>query len=140
MTILKSLLLGSSAILVAGCCNSKGNTAECKAEIEYTSGNYSPSKPFVGKGGGDTKESAQGNACWDYCFEADPAFEGIFQIWLSGKDGKAYQAKGKPMTKRRIIIDDNTSLEDPFAKCVDRCKADAASGRNGLKFRPATCG
>ncbi len=127
------------ALTVAGCCSSGGGEKSCKAEVQFTAGNFSTSKPFVGKGGGDSKEAAQTNACWEYCFEGDPAFDGVYQIWRSGSEGSAYQKAGKQMTKKRIIIDDNTSLEGPFAQCVERCKGDAAALRNGLKFGPATC-
>lgn len=139
------VLLATAALGTSGCCGccGGGGGKSCKAQVEYTAGNYSAAKPFVGEGGGKTESDARINACWDYCFEADPAFDGIYRVWLDSPDGRSYKAQAdklhKTLSKRRIIIDDQTSLETPFKACVDRCGADAAAGRSGLRFKPATC-
>jgi hypothetical protein len=143
-TIVIALSAALACLVLSGCCcGDTGPSSSCKAEVKYKAGNYAK-KAFVGKGGGKDKAAAKANACWDYCFEADPTFDGQFAIWSDGPNGKAYAKRAakykKKMTKRRIIIDDETSLERPFKGCVTSCEKNATAGKKGLKWGAVTCG
>ena len=69
----RTVLLGlaSIALGLGGCCGGGGKS--CKAEVEYTAGNYSPAKPFVGKGGGSLESAAK----TQIEIGRDPMFEAV---------------------------------------------------------------
>jgi hypothetical protein len=135
--------LWATLLLLAACCNACGGKTSCKATVKYTGSGPSADKPFVGKGGGSTKKKARTNACWDYCFQADPKFDAQYRNWLDGDDGRAYQQQAKEqdkkISKKRIIIDDATTLEKPFAKCVKSCLKNASAKKKDLRFGKASC-
>lgn len=137
------LAFAIASIALAGCCcpGDGGGAPSCTAQVKYKASKGG--KTFVGKGSGATQTAAKDNACWDYCFSADPTLEAKFAIWKDGADGKAYARKAKKYKKevsiRRIIIDDDTSFEAPFHACVSDCVTNATKKAKGLAFAKVTC-
>ena len=95
-------------LVVLGC---GGAGAECVGTVAYQG------KTFEGKA--KTANDAKGNACNNYCRDADPEYDAMYRIWLDSPKGKA---AGSP-SKQEAIFKDEALMKFVTETCSKRCVA-----------------
>lgn len=95
-------------LVVLGC---GGGGAECVGTVAYQG------KTFEGKA--KTANDAKGNACNNYCRDADPEYDAMYRIWLDSPKGKA---AGSP-SKQEAIFKDEALMKFVTETCSKRCVA-----------------
>ncbi|MGB5014799.1 MAG: hypothetical protein WBO68_12300 [Pyrinomonadaceae bacterium] len=104
LTIISTVLIA----VVLGC---GGAGSECVGTVTYQG------KTFEGKA--KTADEAKGNACNNYCRDADPEYDAMYRIWLDSPKGKS---AGSP-SKQEAIFKDEALMKFVSETCSKRCVA-----------------
>ena len=106
-----SLVIATTLIIgvVLGC--GGGSSDACVGTVAYQG------KTFEGKA--KTADEAKGNACNNYCRDADPEYDAMYRIWLDSPKGKA---AGSP-SKQEAIFKDEALMKFVTETCSKRCVA-----------------
>lgn len=93
-------------LVVLGC---GGSGADCVGTVAYQG------KTLEGKA--KNADEAKGNACNNYCRDADTEYDAMYRIWLDSPKGKA---AGSP-SKQEAIFKDETLMKFVTETCSKRC-------------------
>lgn len=142
-TLVVRTIIGAAALMMlSSCClvcgdSDAGPSRSCTVTLKYKGGKFKKTRPFIATGKASTRPRALENACKDYCYSADSAYDKAFVAWAdqpANKRKKASYDKDPDRAKQWDIIG-NQSMKRELKLCVDRCRDNAPKKKGGLRAK-----